>query len=112
MQPSLFGREVHAELARTEHGGSLRSGRRKRERPVSTQRPMHVVLTSRVAFGRWSLRKHDGVVREAMRAMARRFDVRVYNFANVGSHLHLVVRARRREAFKGFLRSFAGIVAR
>jgi hypothetical protein len=44
--------------------------------------------------------------------MARRFGVRVYDFANVGSHLHLLVRVRRREAFQGFLRSFAGIVAR
>jgi hypothetical protein len=44
--------------------------------------------------------------------MARRFGVRVYDFANVGSHLHLILRARRREAFQSFLRSFAGIVAR
>jgi hypothetical protein len=44
--------------------------------------------------------------------MARRFDVRIYDFANVGSHLHLVVRVRRRDAFQAFLRSFAGIVAR
>jgi hypothetical protein len=38
--------------------------------------------------------------------------VRVYDFANVGSHLHLLVRARRREAFQAFLRAFCGIVAR
>jgi hypothetical protein len=44
--------------------------------------------------------------------MARRFDIRVYDFANVGTHLHLLVRARRRETFQSFLRSFAGIVAR
>jgi REP element-mobilizing transposase RayT len=44
--------------------------------------------------------------------MARRFDVRVYDFANVGTHLHLLVRTRRRDAFRAFLRSFAGIVAR
>jgi hypothetical protein len=44
--------------------------------------------------------------------MTRRFDVRVYGFANVGTHLHLLVRARRRESFQGFLRSFAGVVAR
>ena len=44
--------------------------------------------------------------------MARRFEIRIYDFANVGSHLHLVLRARSREAFQGFLRSFAGIVAR
>jgi hypothetical protein len=44
--------------------------------------------------------------------MARRFGVKVYDFANVGSHLHLLIRARRREAFQAFLRSFSGIVAR
>jgi REP element-mobilizing transposase RayT len=79
---------------------------------VSTRRPMHLVLTSHRARGPWSLRKHDRTVREVLRRMARRFEVRIYDFANVGSHLHLVLRARRREAFQGFLRSFAGIVAR
>jgi REP element-mobilizing transposase RayT len=112
MQLPLFDREVHAELARTAHGGECHRGRRKLERPVSTRRPMHVVLTSRRARGGWSLRKHDRIVRDVLRRMARRFDVRIYDFANVGSHLHLVLRVRRREAFQGFLRSFAGIVAR
>src|SRR5258708_2433692 len=112
VQRSLFTREIHAELARSEHGGSVRRGQRKLERPVSTRRPMHVVLSSRKAEGVWSLRRHDRAVRVALRSMARRFGVRVYDYANVGSHLHLLVRVRRREAFQGFLRSFAGIVAR
>lgn len=73
---------------------------------------MHVILTSEKARGPWSLRRHERAVRDALRRMARRFEVKVYQFANAGSHLHLVVRARRREAFQGFLRSFAGIVAR
>src|SRR5437764_818629 len=112
MQQSLFGHDVHAELVRTEHGGTTRRGRRKLERPVSTRRPMHVVLSSHRARGPWSLRRHERIVRDALRVMARRFGVRVYQFANVGTHLHLLVRARRRDAFQGFLRSFAGIVAR
>jgi REP element-mobilizing transposase RayT len=112
MQLSIFDRYVRSELARTQHGGDVLRGRRKLERPVSTRRPMHLTLTSRRARGPWSLRKHDRAVREVLRRMARRFEVRVYDFANVGSHLHLVLRARRREGFQGFLRSFAGIVAR
>ena len=112
MQLPLFGRQTEFELSRTAHGGDLRRGRRKLERPVSTRRPMHLVLTSRRARGPWSLRKHDRVVRDVMRQMARRFEIRICDFANVGSHLHLVLRARRREGFQGFLRSFAGIVAR
>jgi len=112
MQRSLFPHDVHAELARTEHGGAVRRRRRKLERPVSVRRPMHVVLTSHRARGPWSLRRHEVAVRDALRAMARRFGVRVYDFANVGTHLHLLVRARRRESFQAFLRSFAGLVAR
>jgi hypothetical protein len=73
---------------------------------------MHVVLSSKKAHGAWSLGRHEGVVREALRACARRSGIRVYEFANVGSHLHLLLRARRREDFQAFLRSFAGLVAR
>jgi REP element-mobilizing transposase RayT len=112
VQRSLFPREVHAELVRTEHGGAVRRGCRKLERPVSVRRPMHVVLSSHRARGPWSLRKHAPAVQGALREMAVRFGIRIYDFANVGSHLHLLVRARRRESFQAFLRSFAGIVAR
>jgi REP element-mobilizing transposase RayT len=112
VQRSLFPQEAHAELVRTEHGGAVRRGSRKLERPVSVRRPMHVVLSSHRARGPWSLRKHAPAVQGALRAMAQRFGIRIYDFANVGSHLHLLVRARRRESFQAFLRSFAGIVAR
>jgi REP element-mobilizing transposase RayT len=73
---------------------------------------MHVTLHSQRAVGEWSLLRHRRAVREALRASAERNGVKVYDFANVGSHLHLLVRARRRENFQAFLRSFAGIVAR
>ncbi len=112
MQRPLFARDLNAELVRTEHGGTVRRGRRKLERPVSVRKPMHVVLTSQRVRGPWSLRRHERPVRDALRAMARRFGIRIYDFANVGTHLHLLVRARRRQSFQGFLRSLAGIVAR
>jgi len=112
MQPSLFPPAVHAELRRVEHGGDFRRGRRKLERPVSARRPMHVVLHSQRARGGWSMRRYHTKIREALRACVDRSGVRIYEFANVGSHLHLLVRARRREDFQRFLRTFAGIVAR
>jgi REP element-mobilizing transposase RayT len=112
MQLALFPRRVHLDLTRTEHGGDVRRRCRKLARPVSTRRPMHVTLSSEKARGAWSMRKHDGAVKEALRACARRQGVRVYEFANVGTHLHLLLRARRRDEFQAFLRSFAGLVAR
>jgi REP element-mobilizing transposase RayT len=112
MQLRLFSGPLRRELSRGEHGGDRARGRRKGERPVSTRRPIHLTLHSRRATGVWSLRRHERAVREALRACARRADVRIYDFANVGSHLHLLVRVRRRQALQAFLRSFAGIVAR
>src|SRR5262249_24609229 len=99
------------EGTRTGHGGDERRGR-KVERPVSTRRAMHLTLHSSRANGEGALLRHRREEREAPRGCARRNDVKVYDFANVGSHLHLLVRARRRDGFRAFLRSFAGIVAR
>jgi REP element-mobilizing transposase RayT len=79
---------------------------------VSTRRPIHLTLHSKRARGHWSMLRHQRSVQDAMRRCARRAGVRIYDFANVGSHLHLLVRARSRAAFQAFLRSFAGLVAR
>jgi REP element-mobilizing transposase RayT len=112
MQLPLFARRRDLTTTHTEHGGRESRGHRKGERPVSVRRPMHLTLHSERARGPLSLLRHERAVREALRACAHRTGVRVYDFANVGSHLHLLVRARRRSAFQAFLRSFAGIVAR
>jgi REP element-mobilizing transposase RayT len=117
MQLSLLGllpegRRRQWAVTRTGHGGEQIRGRRKVERPVSTRRAMHLTLHSGRAVGQWGLLRHRDAVREALRACARRNGVKVYDFANVGSHLHLLVRARQRARFQAFLRSFAGIVAR
>jgi REP element-mobilizing transposase RayT len=112
MQLHLFSGRLGLEFSRGEHGGASACGRRKLERPVSARRPIHVTLHSANARGDWSLRRHQDAVHETLRRCARQSGVRVYDFANVGSHLHLLLRARRRGAFQRFLRSFAGIVAR
>jgi REP element-mobilizing transposase RayT len=112
MQLRLFPQSLQRELARTEHGGDIRRGRRKLERPVSVRQPMHVTLHSDRARGDWSMLRHQRSVREALRVCAGRSGVKIYDFANVGTHLHLLVRARQRPAFQSFLRSFAGLVAR
>lgn len=112
MQLYLFSGALKAEWNRNGHGGTDARGRRKVERPVSNRRPMHLTLHSDKACGAWSLLRNERAVREALRDCAKRNGIKVYDFANVGSHLHLLVRSQRREAFRAFLRSFAGIVAR
>jgi len=100
--------------SRLEHGGAIGQGERKLARPFSGKRPMHLVLGSSRARGPWHLRRpqHAAKIHAAMRAAGRRHGVRVYEFANAGNHLHLLVRARSRAEFQSFLRGLAGIVAR
>jgi REP element-mobilizing transposase RayT len=75
---------------------------------------MHVVLGSDRAKGPWSLKRadNDAKIRDAMRDIAKRHKVKVYELANGGSNLHLLLHAKRREDFQRFLRAFAGISAR
>src|SRR5262249_40130100 len=108
----VFPPSIRRELARTEHGGAVGRGKRKTERPVSTRRPMHLVMKSDRAHGAWSLQKHAAMVRATLRVAARRNQIRGYALANVGTHLHLLIRVRRRTDFQRFLRSFTGLVAR
>ncbi len=52
-------------------------------------------------------RKVDRVVRDA----AERQGIQLFQFANVGNHLHLLVRARRVEALRAFMREVSGGIA-
>lgn len=56
--------------------------------------------------------RHDRYIRHEIRRLARANGVRVYKFANVGNHLHLLIRFGNRIAFQRFLRTLSGLVAR
>jgi hypothetical protein len=98
---------------RYEHGGELSVGKRKKRRPISLRQSMHLVFRSEIAKGPLSLlvRKHVRMIDHFKARFASRFHVRIYEYANSGNHLHLLVRARTREGLQNFLRAFAGQVA-
>lgn len=52
-----------------------------------------------------------GRVNEIVRSVARKYGVRIYKFANVGNHLHLLIRIGRRGAWAGFIRELTGRIA-
>jgi REP element-mobilizing transposase RayT len=55
--------------------------------------------------------KNRAHVDEATRRIARKHGVRLHHYANVGNHLHLLVKTPTRTAFKNFLRELTGVVA-
>lgn len=50
----------------------------------------------------------DGIVRR----QASLWGIRIYKYANVGNHLHLLLRPRSRRRYKGFVRAVSGLIAR
>jgi REP element-mobilizing transposase RayT len=112
-QLALFGRPSGGWHS-LEHGGDVRKGRRKLARPLDTKRLLHIVLRSSRARREWSMLRPALAERISLsaRGLARRFGVRLYRYANVGNHIHLLARARSRPEFQAFLRGFAGVTAR
>ncbi len=98
---------------RKSHGGQLAFKKRKTARPFAPKAPLHLVLRSARAQGSWSLlhRKNKATVTSMIYVYADRFKVKVYRAANVGNHLHLLVKAEDRKNLADFLRVLAGRIA-
>jgi hypothetical protein len=54
---------------------------------------------------------HAGALELLYRELAHKWGVRVYRYANVGSHLHFLLKPRTRRAWQGFLRELTGKIA-
>ncbi len=93
-------------------GACSARGNPRAARPVVTKRPMHVVMRSSLARGHFSLWMHHRALVECCLRQGRRFGVKVIDFTNAGNHIHLIVQARSREAYRGFIRAVAGLVPR
>ena len=92
------------------HGGERTHGKRKERRPFDPKQALHVVLRSSRARGAYSMLhpKHCNNIQTLVDRLKARWGVAVYEYANVGNHLHLLIRARSRASWQGFIRELAG----
>jgi len=95
-------------------GGARSSGKRKVRRPIATKRAMHLVLKSSQAVGTQSFlsKQHSTFVADLVQRLSRDWGVRIFQFSNNGNHLHLLIQARDRKGFQGFVRTLSALVAR
>src|SRR3989338_7095831 len=84
------------------HGGESTKGKRKTARPLCTKRSMHVVLRASGAVAARSLLlpRNAKLVHRLLKLYSKQFGVRVYEYVNVGNHIHLVVRAETKTGFR------------
>ena len=94
--------------ARKEHGGSLAVGRRRKARPLNIKQSYHITLKSVHAVGPRSLFRHKKLFLSLMKKNSVRFQVKIYEYAIQGNHLHLLVKAQSREGMQNFFRVLAG----
>lgn len=52
--------------------------------------------------------RHCNHIAALVERLKKRWNVSVYRYANVGNHLHLLIRAKTRADWKGFIRELAG----
>ena len=109
-QTSFFPSLKHS---RGEFGGALHGkSHPKSARAIAVKSPMHIVLRSTKAVRNRSFLLHArSLGKDPLRA-AKRFGIQIYEAANSGNHIHLLIRLPDRGALAGFLRALAGLLAR
>lgn len=95
---------------KTVFGGSLLKGHAKSKRPLDSKKPLHLVLSSGHPM---SLRspKAFGGVNLIMKKAAEKYGFPIYAFANVGDHLHVLLRVTNRHLWAAFIREVTGRIA-
>lgn len=95
-------------------GGSLmKKVKGRTARPVSSKDPMHLVLRSSRATGRFGFAYKSNLkrVNELVRKACDRYGVKLILYSNNYNHLHLLVKFPSRAVYLRFIRSLTGALA-
>lgn len=96
---------------RREHGGGIRKGRRKLDRPIDLKKSLHVTLRSQHAQGVRALTRHQKLIEKLLARWSWYFGVKVRNKAICGNHIHLLIQGKDRVEMQNFFRVVAGHIA-
>lgn len=93
-------------------GGSLLKGNAREKRPLNSKLPLHLVLRADVQ-GLQSMRhpQRFGMINKKVTDTAAKYGVRIYEYANVGNHIHLLVRVPKLSLWGAFIRELTGRIA-
>jgi REP element-mobilizing transposase RayT len=91
-------------------GGSLlKNSNAKTKRPLDSKLPIHLVLRSKKGVMR--LPKTFREVNQTVSRVAKKHGVTIYKYANVGNHLHMVIKIPARTRWSAFIRELSGRIA-
>lgn len=90
-------------------GGSLLKGNPKCRRPLASNLP--VLLTLRAANSVLRIPKTYKKVNETVFSTAQKYGVKIYQYSNVGNHLHILLKLPNLRAWAAFIRELTGKIA-
>ena len=90
-------------------GGSLLTSHPKKARPLDSKLPIHLTLKS-VSGGMRSFRTMR-IIDAIIEKTCKKHGVKVFKYANVGNHLHLLLKLRNRRSWAAFIRELTGRIA-
>ena len=88
-------------------GGSKLKGVRKSARPLSTKRPVHLVLKATNAF---FLLRQMKCVEQVLGKYGKRFGVQIYELGVQADHLHICLRISNRDGYRKWIRAVASVL--
>lgn len=91
-------------------GGSLLKGNNpKTKRPLESKLPIHLVL--RAKKGTLGLPKTFKQVNETVAETSKKHGVKIYKYANLGNHLHILIKISSVRRWAAFIRELTGRIA-
>jgi REP element-mobilizing transposase RayT len=92
-------------------GGELLKNKRKGKRPLSVKKSIHTVLRGEVAKS-GSFLKHRQIIHSTITKFADKFAVKIYKEGLARDHLHLILKFKSEQGYKGFVRAVTGVLAK
>ena len=91
-------------------GSQFAKSNPKTKRPLASKLPLHVVLKANQ--GGMRLPKVYNEVNNLVVDISKKHAVTIYEWANVGNHIHLVVKLRNVTGWSAYIRELTGRIAR
>lgn len=93
-------------------GGSLLFGKRKEKRPLSTKKPMHLILKSEKASAQLSFVNHRRIIENIFYKLSTRYGVKVAKLAVNFNHIHVVIHFKSIHSYKSWIRHLTAEMVR
>jgi len=90
-----------------EFGGSLLCGKRKSARPLSTKKPIHLILK---CSGKSVFNPTNRKLEKLIRHQASKYGIKIYEVALNWTHVHLLIKLPSREAYVAFIRTITSLI--